>query len=98
MLNWCATPDEHRLMLAIAQRVEALDTYYPDDTQTLVMDLEACHCNGCPLALEELSRASAGDLIHDVMGIRQHLDRKTGRLGDCFTPRYALSNHMPEVL
>jgi hypothetical protein len=97
VINWDATPGEHRLIFAIANRVESLDFEYPDSTQELVMDLTACHLNGCPLDLNGLLNASLGDLMHDALGIRQHLDRTTGKLGGCFLPRYALANHSPEV-
>ena len=53
------------------------------------MDITACHCNGCPLRLKELLEADALNFTHDVFGIRRHIDRETGKLGDCFTPRYA---------
>ena len=53
------------------------------------MDFAACHANGCPLQLKELLAADAADFAHDVFGIRHHLDRETGKLGDCFRPRFA---------
>ena len=42
-----------------------------------------------PLRLEELLEADDLDFIHDVFGIRRHLDVATGELRDCFVPRYA---------
>jgi len=61
--------------------------------QTVMMDLMACHANGCPLKLDELEKAPGFDFAHDVFGIMRHMDRTTGKLGGCFVPRYA----MPEV-
>jgi hypothetical protein len=55
----------------------------------LGMDLTATHANGCPLRLEELLAAPPADFAHDVFGIREHIDRDTGTLRDCFLPRYA---------
>jgi hypothetical protein len=55
----------------------------------LAMDLTACHANGCPLDLGALLQAPDADFAHDVWGIRRHLDRDTGQLGDGFYPRYA---------
>lgn len=97
MINWDATPGEHRLFFAIANRVASLDFEYPDDTQTLAMDLNACHCNGCPLDLSGLLNANVNDLMHDALGIRQHISRTTGKLHGHFLPRYALANHTPEA-
>lgn len=59
------------------------------DWTTLVMDIEACHCNGNPLRLEELLMADDGDFGHDVFGIQRYIDRRTGKLTDCFVLRYS---------
>ena len=53
------------------------------------MDITACHVNGCPLKLQELLGAPDFDFAHDAFGIYRHIDRETGKLGDCFLPRYA---------
>lgn len=69
----------------------ALDIFhaYPVDRLELTMDLFAVHANGCPLKLDELLEADESDFIHDVGGIRRHLNRKTGGLEHAFMPRYA---------
>ena len=53
------------------------------------MDLTTCHANGSPLKLAELLEASDDDLHHDIDGVREHLDRHTGELLNCFSPRYS---------
>ena len=53
------------------------------------MDITAVHANGCPLKLEALLNADNFNFAHDVFGIERHLDRTTGKLLDCFLPRYA---------
>lgn len=53
------------------------------------MDLSATHASGCPIRLDDLLAADDFNFLHDVLGIRRHLNRKTGRLGDCFMPRFA---------
>lgn len=60
------------------------------DRLSLSMDLTACHANGCPLRLSDLRGSSPLDFAHDVLGIVRHINRETGKLGDCFSPRYAL--------
>lgn len=55
----------------------------------VIMDIDACHCNGNPLRLADLLAASDFDLIHDVGGITAHIDRRTGKLRNCFVPRYS---------
>ena len=32
---------------------------------------------------------NGSNMLHDVVGIAHHLDRKTGKLKDCFLPRFA---------
>lgn len=53
------------------------------------MDLSAAHANGNPLRLDELLEADDFNLLHDVLGIRRHLDRETGKLTGCFSPRFS---------
>jgi hypothetical protein len=60
------------------------------DWLSLTMDITACHANGCNLKLAELLTADDFDFVHDVFGIRRHINRMTGQLEDCFLPRYAL--------
>lgn len=61
-------------------RVKAID---------IAMDLSATHANGNPLRLDALLVADDFNLLHDVLGIRRHLDRETGKLTGCFRPRYS---------
>lgn len=63
---------------------------------TVVMDLTACHANGCPLDLERfLASADPStperhfNFAHDILGIINNLDRTTGKLKNCFMPRFA---------
>lgn len=56
---------------------------------TLMMDLEACHANGCPLDFDRLLSADDFNFTHDIAGIARHMDRETGKLTGCFLPRFA---------
>lgn len=53
------------------------------------MDITACHANGCPLRLQELLKADNFNFGHDILGIRNCIDRETGKLVGHFRPRYA---------
>lgn len=55
----------------------------------LVMDITAVHANGNPLRLTDLLSADAFNFSHDIGGIRNHLDRETGKLTQCFRPRFS---------
>lgn len=54
------------------------------------MDITACHCNGNPLRLNDLLAADDANFAHDVFGIYRHIDRETGALKNCFSPRYSV--------
>lgn len=88
-LNWNSSEAEFFLIRKIADRViENIDDEV--DFLALTMDLEATHCNGCPLDLEALLNADDFNFYHDVYGISRHLNRSTGELMNCFLPRFAL--------
>jgi hypothetical protein len=55
----------------------------------LEMDITAVHLNDMQLRLRDLVVAPTSDFGHDVLGIRRYVDRTTGKLTDCFVPRYA---------
>jgi hypothetical protein len=82
---------ETRIIDEIAQRAMGLSarTGDPFTKLDISMDITAVHCNGCPLRLEALRDADDFNFAHDILGIRRHLDRETGRLGDYFIPRFA---------
>lgn len=85
-----ASRTEVMVMKSIVERYERLIGVANVDRLSTMMDLEACHCNGCPLDLISLLEAAGdADLAHDVAGITRHLNRETGRLEDYFRPRYA---------
>lgn len=66
----------------------ALAKLVSDREHVLIAAIVACHGGSCPLRLQELLDAEANDFAHDILGIRRHLDRETGKLQDCFLPRY----------
>lgn len=74
MEAWSVTPGRMRKMGA--------------DVLSLTMDITACHCNGCPLDLTRFLAADDFNFAHDFAGIHRHIDRTTGKLGDCFLPRF----------
>jgi len=59
-----------------------------------MMDLAACHANGCPMDFGRMLSADDLDFSHDFLGISRHLDRSTGRLRGRFTPRSARQDHL----
>lgn len=59
------------------------------DYLSMEMDISATHANGCPLRLEDLLKSSDSNFIHDLAGINKYINRKTGKLEECFWPRFA---------
>ncbi len=91
MIDWAkGTKAEIELASGIAKRAVKLLGTAPNRVAMFAMDIQACHTNGCCLKLVDLLRAKDGDFLHDVCGINQHIDRDTGKLQDCFLPRYAV--------
>lgn len=92
MLKWTGAREEMKLESEIADRAvmmaQTLNISY--DKMDAVMDIDACHNNGCKLKLAELLAADDTNFAHDVFGIRRNIDRKTGTLDNCFLPRYAI--------
>lgn len=87
-----ATDDERAIIERIAKRAVALYRKYGNadvDELDVQMDLEACHCNGCPLRLADMEQADNFNFMHDISGINAHINRYSGKLERCFLPRFA---------
>lgn len=91
MLKMTETKEEYMIESKIADRAIAMakqfDVRY--EKLTALMDISACHCNGCPIKLQELLNADDTNFAHDIFGIRANINRQTGKLENCFLPRYS---------
>ena len=87
--------DEMELISQIARRAVNIAIGYriKHSAQDFQMDITAIHANGHPLRLRELLEADEFNFIHDVFGIRTHLNRKTGKLCNGFRPRFHARLH-----
>ena len=88
-IEWDATQEDSLLIAGIAARAIRLQPGEHADKLQLVMDVTACHANGCPLRLSALLDSDTANFVHDISGIRQNICRNTGQLLNCFVPRYA---------
>lgn len=102
MISFTVTKPETLTIAKIVDRAQAL--FAREDRQldrmSAMMDITACHANGCPLDLDRLLAADDFNLLHDVLGIARHLDRDdtsptAGQLLDCFLPRFAKREPLP---
>jgi len=56
------------------------------DSVQIIMDIVATHAK-CPLDLDILLASPDSDFGHDILGIYDNMNRKTGELKNCFVPR-----------
>jgi hypothetical protein len=89
MINWKISAEDEILIDSIVARAV---NKHEINILELNMDLTACHANGCPLRLKELLEADEFNFWHDIFGIRNRMDRTTGKLSNHFLPRYAVGD------
>ena len=87
-LNWKTTKQDRELIHQIALRADRLLPVPQPMTET-IMDITAIHANGAELDLGKLLKAPEFDFIHDIAGIINHINRRNGKLTNCFVPRCA---------
>lgn len=90
--QFTASRFEMEIMRKIVKRAQAMAVAMDCEYLTMdaLMDIEATHCSGNPLDLDKLLHADEFNFAHDVFGIRRHIDRRTGKLMNCFSPRCSL--------
>jgi len=89
-IDWSkASIEDYELAKKIVKRAINIRGFGPVDGTSLQMDIVATHISGCKLKLQELLDAALFDFAHDICGIMHHIDRTTGKLQNCFVPRYA---------
>lgn len=86
MINWKTLATDFDIIACLAVRA---GKKFNLDYHTVMMDLTAVHANGNPLRLKDMEAADITELAHDIYGIARHLDRDTGKLKDCFSPRFS---------
>ncbi len=88
MIRWDKASDEEVVVIhKIAERVK--EVLPSAKLYNLEMDITAAHILR-PLRLEDLLKAKRDDFLCDICGISRHINRKTGKLKNCFSPRYSI--------
>jgi len=90
-INWKCPRKDYALIDQIVERAKAeglLVGSLAEDAKALCMDITAAHCNGNKLDLERWLAADKFNFAHDLCGIVRHIDRETGKLTNCFLPRF----------
>ena len=86
-IDWDVSKEDFEIITKTVRRAKKL---FPDINKlSLTMDLIATHLNDCKLDLNKLLKADRFNFAHDVLGIRRYINRKTGKLMECFLPRCA---------
>ena len=79
--------DMYEVISQIAERACVLRPEL--DHVSVMMDLECVH-ERTPLDLERLLGADDFNVMHDVIGINNCLNRETRKLERCFVPRFTV--------
>lgn len=79
---------QYRQITDISKRADALLGGNKIDRVTLEMDMEAVS-EHTPIDFGKLLKCPKADFIHDICGIQKNINRNTGKLENCFSPRTA---------
>jgi len=88
MINWNCSREEMETIALIVTRAKR-ECFSQRSLLSLNMDITACHCNGNKLRLNELLKADTYNFAHDICGIVGNINRETGKLENCFLPRFS---------
>jgi hypothetical protein len=97
MVRFTVNGAERKSLDSVIKRASALGLFsakpgsaeFYEAKRSSLMDFRATHANGCSLDFEKLLSFDDFSFLHDWHGIAKHLDRRTGRLQNCFVPRCA---------
>lgn len=84
-VSFKCTDDERKAIKTCVDR--AIEKWPEFDRMNLTMDLTATNANGCKLDFNRLIAFDDFNFAHDVFGIANTIDRKTGKLTNHFLPR-----------
>jgi len=87
MVKFNCTKEEYEAIVKIVLRAEEEGLFSKKERLSNMMDLEACHSNGCLLDFNKLLGFPKFDFAHDLIGIHNNINRKTGIIENCFLPR-----------
>lgn len=95
-IKWNITREDAELIRDIAARARKINSDL--GFMTTNMDITATHLNGCKLDLQKLHDFDDFNLMHDVIGIHNCIDRHTGKINEKFLPRCATKVETPKFV
>ena len=90
-LSWETENAKYAIIDDIATRALAAGIIGNSGRLTLLMDLKNVNDKVCELDFEALLKAEESEFAHDICGIQRNINRETGKLENCFRPRFARS-------
>jgi len=94
-VDFTVSKEDHALINKILKRAEKLGL--TTNRLSSAMDLTATHAN-IPLRLEAFLNADDFNFRHDFCGIRNCIDRATGKMRKNFVPRFAVDQAPDKIL
>lgn len=88
-MKWKVSRKEMETICLIVARAQK-ECFPQRSKLNLNMDITAAHCNDSKLRLTELLKADNFNFAHDICGIVKNLNRETGKLENCFSPKFSL--------
>lgn len=90
-VSFSVSREDQRLITRCVARACDLGLIFNEDESriSLNMDLCAAKAQGCNIDFQKLLGFDSFNFSHDISGIRRHMNRRTGKLMNCFLPRAA---------
>lgn len=88
-LSYACSDSDMQMIFEIAARAIAMYQAHGLPTPTpydIAIDVATMHCNGNPLKLMQFMMSDNADFQRDLVGLRIHLDRRTGQLMNGWRP------------
>jgi len=100
-MNWTLEPGDKKFITAIADKFLALvkKENFPDKyaKQDIILDIATVHLNCMKLRLQEFAETEDGFyLAHDILGIKNSLNKKTGQFEGDILLKFAIPNFIPK--
>ena len=87
MIDWSKSTVDTKTLIAIMDKCEEFTGSWVERS-SVMMDLTTADI-AMDIDWDAMLEAGGYDMMHDVCGIVQHLDRKTGEIKNFFRPRFS---------
>ncbi len=88
-----STIDELHKINKIVTRIETESRGIKFDPFIVIVTLDVANSNGIKLDFDKLLEFDSSNFWHDVIGIFDNIDVRTGNFNNCFLPRCAIETN-----